>query len=130
VRTVRVFFLTGALLAGLAVVIGAATGHETSTLDELARSWIAKGSRYQFLHGLSLISVAVALGLWPDQRRLLSLAGGLFIAGTLLFSGSLYFMAVTGVSAGYVTPLGGLCFLAGWLAMALAGGRLGPPRPK
>ncbi len=129
-RTVRVFFLVGALLAGLAVAIGAAAGHGSGSLDEPARDWIATGSRYQFLHGLALISAAVALAVWPDQRLLLNLAGGFFVAGTLLFSGSLYFMAVTGISAGYLTPLGGLSFLAGWLAMALAGGRLGPPRPK
>lgn len=124
--TIRFFFTAGALLAGLAVAIGAATGHETSSMDELARTWVAKGSRYQFYHGLALIAVAFALAIWPEQRGMLVVAGSAFLAGTVLFSGSLYFMAFTGISAGYLTPLGGLGFLAGWLAMVLAGIRISP----
>lgn len=126
----RLFFVTGALLAGIAVAVAAATGHETSTLDEMAQLWVAKGARYQMYHGLALISVAIALAIWPAQRRLLVIAGWCFVGGTLLFSGSLYFMAFTTISAGYLTPLGGMCYLAGWLAMALAGLTLAPrPQP-
>jgi uncharacterized membrane protein YgdD (TMEM256/DUF423 family) len=120
----RFFFAAGALLAGLAVAMGAATGHQTSTMNELAQAWVAKGSRYQFYHGLAMIAVAMAMAIWPEQRGLFVIAGSAFFAGTLLFAGSLYFMAFTGISAGYLTPLGGLGFLAGWLAMVLAGTRI------
>lgn len=126
----RFFFIAGALLAGLAVAIGAATGHETSSLNDMARIWIAKATRYQFYHGLTLISVAMSLCIWQGQRSLLSIAGWCFTAGTVCFSGSLYFMAFTGVSAGYITPLGGIGFLAGWLTMGLAGLKLTPPQPR
>jgi len=122
----RFFFTTGALLAGLAVTMGAATGHESTTFSEIVRVWLEKAVRYQFLHGLALIAIAIALGVWREPRRLLVAAGWCFITGTLCFSGSLYFMAFTGISAGYLTPLGGACFLAGWLAMVLAGLKLSP----
>jgi len=123
----RFFFTTGALLAGLAVTMGAATGHESSTLSEIVRVWLEKAVRYQFLHGLALIATAIALGVWREPRRLLVAAGWCFLAGSLLFSGSLYYMAFTGISAGYLTPLGGMGFMGGWLAMVLAGLKL-PPR--
>lgn len=122
----RFFFTVGAIFAGLAVAMGAATGHESSTFSEMARIWLEKAVRYQFLHGLALIATAIALGLWREPQRLLATAGWCFLAGTLFFSGSLYFMAFTGISAGYLTPLGGTCYLAGWLAMVLAGFKLSP----
>ena len=122
----RVFFAGGALLVGLAVAIGAATGHHNNPYDELARIWLEKATRYQFIHGLALLVTALAMSHWQEQRRLFTIAGGGFLGGTLLFSGSLYFMAFTGIPAGYLTPLGGMCFLAGWLAMTVAGVRLSP----
>lgn len=120
----RTFFTLGALFAGLAVAMGAATGHSPSPFDETARIWLEKAIRYQFFHGLALLTVAVALTLWPSDRKLFAIAGWGFVFGILFFSGSLYFMAFTGISAGYLTPLGGMGFLAGWLAMAAAGLRL------
>jgi uncharacterized membrane protein YgdD (TMEM256/DUF423 family) len=83
------------------------------------------GARYQMYHALALVLVGVlASRLTTDARELasLKLSGGLFLAGTLLFSGSLYVLALTGLRwLGAVTPLGGLCWLAGWLALAWAG---------
>lgn len=124
----RFFFATGALLAGLAVAVGAATGHESSTLSKIAGVWLEKAVRYQFLHALGLISIAISLTVWQGQRQLLVAAGWCFLSGILFFSGSLYLMAFTGFSAGYLTPLGGMGFLAGWLAMVLAGLKLSPCR--
>ncbi|MFV0436714.1 MAG: DUF423 domain-containing protein [Desulfopila sp.] len=124
----RLFFTAGALLAGLAVAAGAATGHETSTFEATARIWLEKAIRYQFLHSLALIATALALALWPGQQTLLLVAGWSFLTGIVFFSGSLYLMAFTTLSAGYFTPFGGLCFLAGWLAMVIAGIGLTPPR--
>jgi len=69
------------------------------------------GVRYQLFHALGLIAVASAAARWPSSGA----AGWLFVAGTVLFSGSLYLLAITGVRwLGAITPLGGLCFLAGW----------------
>ena len=120
----RLFFTTGSLFAGLAVAICAATGHGSSPFEETAEIWLEKAIRYQFLHGLALILVAISLKLWPDERRLFTIAGLGYSLGILLFSGSLYFMTFTGISAGYLTPLGGMAFLAGWLALVGADLRL------
>lgn len=83
------------------------------------------GARYQMYHALLLVLIGVLSlrdGLSSRVLQTLGIAGGLVTAGTLLFSGSLYLLALTGQRAlGAVTPLGGLCFLAGWLALAWAG---------
>src|SRR5262245_31141246 len=72
------------------------------------------GARYQMYHAFALLAAAWAWARWP--RRAFTVAGVLFVAGILLFSGSLYLLAVTGVRGlGIVTPLGGLALLAGWL---------------
>lgn len=77
------------------------------------------GSRYQMYHALALFVVAIAATRWPIMP--VRAAGWLFIAGTLLFSGSLYALALTGArSLGAITPVGGLCFLAGWVTLAYA----------
>jgi uncharacterized membrane protein YgdD (TMEM256/DUF423 family)/uncharacterized membrane protein YvlD (DUF360 family) len=79
-------------------------------------------ARYEMYHALGLLAVAVACARWPTP--LLRGAGWLFVAGTVLFSGSLYALALTGTRwLGAVTPFGGLCFLAGWLSFALGAWR-------
>lgn len=76
------------------------------------------GALYQLVHALALAGLGlsgVRLGAWGER------AGWLFVVGIVLFSGSLYAMALTGVRAwGAVTPLGGVCFLAGWLCLMAA----------
>ncbi len=75
--------------------------------------------RYQMYHAFALIAVAWVASRAPGQMP--SAAGWLFVAGTVLFSGSLYAMTFTGVGAlGAITPLGGVCFIAGWIALALS----------
>jgi len=77
------------------------------------------GVRYQLIHALALLSVAWATTRWPGQA--VNAAGWLFLLGTVLFSGSLYALSVSGVRAlGAITPLGGVAFIAGWLALAWA----------
>ncbi|HWK89944.1 MAG TPA: DUF423 domain-containing protein, partial [Longimicrobium sp.] len=77
---------------------------------------------YQMYHALALL--AVALGGHRLGGRGWRLAGWLFVAGVVLFSGSLYLLALTGVRwLGAITPLGGAAFLAGWIALTLAGRR-------
>lgn len=80
------------------------------------------GARYQMYHALGMLLVA-ALG--PrGADRLISAGGWLFVLGTLLFSGSLYLLALTGTPwLGAVTPVGGFAFLAGWLCLVAAGYR-------
>ncbi|HNN98437.1 MAG TPA: DUF423 domain-containing protein, partial [Pseudomonadota bacterium] len=83
------------------------------------------GARYQMYHALALVLVGVLASRSELPGRLatpLQLAGGGFVVGTLLFSGSLYVLALSGQRwLGAITPLGGLAFLAGWLALAWAG---------
>jgi len=116
----RLFFSLGAVFAALAVTAGAYGSHggETSLGLEQAR-WIAKGARYQMYHGLALLAVAWACTQWPEQVRFFQVSGGLFLIGTVCFSGSLYLMAFTGLNLGYVTPFGGISFMVGWLVMAI-----------
>lgn len=104
----------GALSALLGVALGAFGAHglkKRLTADMLAVFEV--GVRYQLYHALGLIALAAALPvLAPTPVRC---AGMLFIAGTVVFSGSLYVLALSGRRwPGAVTPLGGLAFLAGW----------------
>ncbi len=105
----------GGILGALGVMLGAFGAHGLKArVDEAALAWWETGSRYHLIHALALMVVAAH----PAAPRW---AGWLFVAGILLFSGSLYAMTLTGVRAlGAVTPLGGLCFIAGWLALAFA----------
>ena len=77
------------------------------------------GARYHMYHALALLGAAWAVSRWPGTAA--TTAGWCFVAGTILFSGSLYALALTGIRPlGAITPLGGVCFLAGWVALALA----------
>jgi uncharacterized membrane protein YgdD (TMEM256/DUF423 family) len=100
------------------VALGAFGSHalKTSLTPELLAVF-ETGVRYQMYHVVALLAAAWGLARW--QHRLFAVAGGLFLAGILIFSGSLYTLALTGARAwGAVTPVGGLAFLAGWLCLA------------
>jgi uncharacterized membrane protein YgdD (TMEM256/DUF423 family) len=116
----RLFAGLGALSAFIAVAAGAFGAHALRVrLDPGLLGVFETGARYQMYHALALLAVAWAVTRWPGQWAVL--AGWLFVAGTLLFSGSLYALALSGVRwLGAVTPLGGVAFLAGWLCLALA----------
>lgn len=80
------------------------------------------GVRYQMYHALALIAVAWASTRWPGT--LATTSGILFILGTIIFSGSLYVLSMSGIRwLGAITPIGGLAFLAGWVCLALAAWR-------
>lgn len=115
----RRFLLLGALSGFLAVAAGAFGAHALRavlTPDLLAA--FEAGARYQMYHALALVLVAVVSASAP-QRRIVAAAGWCFVVGTLLFSGSLYLLALTGLRWwGAVTPLGGIFFLIGWACLA------------
>lgn len=119
----RLFFSLGSIMAAMAVGFGAYAAHADATGAGRAMVWIAKAARYQMYHALALLAVSQAIVLRPGAAMLFCLSGWIFVIGITLFSGSLYLMAFTGVDAGYVTPAGGLSFMAGWLLMAIAAWR-------
>jgi uncharacterized membrane protein YgdD (TMEM256/DUF423 family) len=116
----RVFFGIGALSALISVAAGAFGAHALRarlTPDHLAVFETA--ARYQMYHALGLLAVAWAVARWPGALPVW--AGWLFVTGTVLFSGSLYILALTGNRWwGAVTPLGGVAFLVGWACLVLA----------
>lgn len=120
---VRLFVMLGALSAGVAIAAGAFGAHALrARLEPRMLEVFETGARYQMYHALALLAVAWVASRWPGS--LVNASGWLFLAGTLLFSGSLYAMAFTGVRAlGAVTPLGGVCFIAGWICLAVAASR-------
>jgi uncharacterized membrane protein YgdD (TMEM256/DUF423 family) len=115
----RLFGTLGAVSGLLAVAAGAFGAHAMRarlSADLLAA--FETGARYQMYHALALLVVAWAATRWPGPP--MRAAGWLFVAGTVIFSGSLYLLALTGARGfGAVTPVGGLAFLAGWLALTL-----------
>lgn len=117
----RLFFILGSISAGLGVALGAFGAHGLKDrLSSDALSTYETAARYQMVHALALLAVAFAITRWPDSN-LPQIAGWLFVAGTILFSGSLYLLSLTDVRwLGAIAPLGGAAFIAGWLCLALA----------
>lgn len=121
----RLFFALGALSALLAVGLGAFGAHALrSQLNDYARGIYETAVQYHFYHALALLAVGL-LAFNQPANTLVRSSGWLFLLGTLLFSGSLYLLSISGVRwLGAITPLGGLCFIAGWACLATAGWRL------
>lgn len=116
----RLFLMLGSLSAALAVAAGAFGAHALrARLEPRQLEVFETAARYQMYHAIALVLVA-----WAATRftsSLVTVSGWLFLAGTLLFSGSLYAMTFTGIRAlGAITPFGGVCFIAGWVCLALA----------
>jgi uncharacterized membrane protein YgdD (TMEM256/DUF423 family) len=115
------FILIGALLAALAVALGAFGAHALKAMLLAAGRYetYQTAVQYHFYHALGLIALGALGQLFPERR--LAVAGWLMLLGCLLFSGSLYVLCFTGATwLGAVTPLGGLAFIGawGWLAYA------------
>ena len=115
----RRFVVLGAVSAAIAVGAGAFGAHALkSRLEPGMLEVFETGARYQMYHALALLAAAAVTTRWPGG--LARASGWLFVAGTVLFSGSLYALALSGErSLGAVTPLGGICLIAGWLCLAL-----------
>lgn len=119
-RVDRFLLVAGGASAFLAVALGAFAAHGLkATLPADLLATFEVGVRYQMYHALGLIGIGCLIGRYPS--RLLAAGGLLFLLGTLLFSGSLYVLATTGMRAlGIVTPFGGAAFLCGWVCFAVA----------
>ncbi len=117
---VRFFFAAGSISAFLAVALGAFAAHGLKgrlSPDMLVTFEI--GVRYHMYHSLALIAAAWASSHWPQSSA--GAAGWFFLAGILIFSGSLYILTITGLRwLGAITPIGGVAFLIGWLLLAWA----------
>jgi uncharacterized membrane protein YgdD (TMEM256/DUF423 family) len=116
----RTFLLAGAVAGLIAVGFGAFGAHALrGRLSPDMLGVFETGVRYQMYHALALLLTA-ALSTRMEGKAIVA-AGWLFVAGIVLFSGSLYLLAVTGVTIlGAITPIGGVAFLAGWAALAIA----------
>jgi uncharacterized membrane protein YgdD (TMEM256/DUF423 family) len=119
----RLFATLGAISGFIGVGAGAFGAHGLrARLNPELLAVFESAARYQMYHALALLGVAWVVSRWPGG--LATAAGWLFVAGTIVFSGSLYALALTGSRwLGAITPLGGLCFLAGWICLALAAAR-------
>jgi len=116
----RTFLLLGALSGFSSVAAGAFGAHALrQRLDEHLLAVFETGARYQMFHALALLAIGALAA--RGESRALAVAGWAMVAGTVLFSGSLYALALSGVRGlGAITPLGGVAFLVGWLALGWA----------
>ena len=114
----RLFFALGSLPALIGVALGAFAAHGLkSRLDPAMLATFETGVRYHMYHALALLAVGWVCTRWPGTAA--NASGWLFVAGTVLFSGSLYALALSGTRwLGAITPLGGVAFLGGWLCLA------------
>lgn len=117
----RTLWIAGAAMAGLSVAIGAFGAHALRARLESARiATFETAVQYHMLHALALLAAAALMGRVQSQNLLLA-SGWLFAAGIFLFSGSLYALAITGITwLGAITPLGGVAFIGGWLCLGMA----------
>jgi uncharacterized membrane protein YgdD (TMEM256/DUF423 family) len=123
----KLFLLTGTVLGGLSVMIGAfgAHGLEKMLVATKHANTFETAVKYQFYHAFALIILGIFLfrldGSMVANSKFLNYAGYCFMAGTLIFSGSLYTLCLTNVTKwGAVTPIGGLFLIAGWALWAYA----------
>ena len=113
------WFVVGAIAAGLGVMLGAFGAHGLKSRVEPELLVVFEtGVRYHMYHALALLAVGWAQTRWPSA--LITTSGWAFLAGIAIFSGSLYLMTLTGARwLGAITPIGGLAFILGWLALAV-----------
>ena len=120
----RTWTTLAALSGFIAVAMGAFAAHGIA--DAQAKDWIRTGANYEFMHALATIACASLVQIGARRARH---APAFFLAGTVLFSGSLYAMALGGPRVlGAVTPIGGVLFLIGWAVLAWAAATADPPQ--
>ena len=113
----KIFFIIGSIISCLTVIIGAFGAHLLKNiLDDYALSIYNKAVLYQIFHSLAILFNVVLYQLYPVE--LIKLSSLLFIIGILMFSGSLYILAITGNKTfAMITPFGGLMFIFGWFVL-------------
>jgi uncharacterized membrane protein YgdD (TMEM256/DUF423 family) len=118
----RIFIATAAVFGGLSVAGGAFASHALKErLTDRALAIFETGARYQMYHALALLLIALLLSAAPESQPFFAVAGWAFIAGTIVFSGSLYALSLTDIKwLGAITPLGGVAFIVGWGCLAVA----------
>lgn len=118
----QIFISLAAILGGLSVAAGAFASHALrEKISERSLEIFEVGARYQMYHALALLLVAILMSRIPSPPTTLIASGWLFIIGIAIFSGSLYALSLTGIKIlGAITPLGGVAFLLGWGALAIA----------
>lgn len=117
----KLFISIGAILAALGVMLGAFGAHGLRARLEprMLEVW-QTGTEYHIYHALGLILIGI-ISYWTQDSALIKWAGSLMLIGILLFSGSLYLLALTGSGwLGAMTPVGGLSFIAAWILLAVA----------
>lgn len=116
----------GAILGALAVAAGAFGAH--ALRDRLSAPMLAifeTAARYQVYHALALVAVGLLAAGKGSSRGVTDIAGGCFLAGTLVFAGTLYGLALGGPRwLGAITPIGGTALIVGWIALAVAARRI------
>ncbi|WP_293125549.1 DUF423 domain-containing protein [Microcoleus sp. bin38.metabat.b11b12b14.051] len=118
----RIFIAAAAVFGGLSVAGGAFASHALKNqLSDRALAIFETGARYQMYHALALLLVALLLNSLQESQTFFAAAGWAFIAGTIVFSGSLYALSLTDIKwLGAITPLGGVAFIFGWGCLAIA----------
>ena len=117
----KIFVVLGSLSAFLGVGLGAfgAHGLKTKVTPEMLAVW-QTGVLYHLVHALGLLLIGILCHLMPEAATARN-AGWVILLGTVLFSGSLYLMVLTGIKPlGMITPFGGIAFLLGWLLLGIA----------
>jgi len=117
----KIFVVLGSLSAFLGVGLGAfgAHGLKTKVTPEMLAVW-QTGVLYHLVHALGLLLIGILCHLMPEAATARN-AGWAILLGTVLFSGSLYLMVLTGIKPlGMITPFGGIAFLLGWLLLGIA----------
>ena len=114
--------IAAGISGGLGVALGAFGAHGLrGKVEERLLETFQTAVQYQMIHAVALLIVAIMM-LQSGRNLTLDIAAGAFVVGILLFSGSLYGLVLTDMRwLGPVTPLGGLCFIAGWAALVAAG---------
>ena len=111
----KLFLIIGSISGGLAVMIGAFGAHALKTLLESSGKveTFDTAVKYQFYHALALLALGILM--LNLKHEMFNYAGYSFLIGTIIFSGSLYALCLTGITKfGMITPIGGLFLIAGW----------------
>jgi len=119
------FLQIASILTAITIAMGAFGAHKLkSMVSDVAVNTFETGVRYQLYHAIGLLIIGILYKEYPN--KFVRAAGWFFIAGIILFSGSLYILTYKAAVisngfnwAGPITPLGGLCFMAGWISLAL-----------